>query len=532
MRDWHLRSKFENGVNVGGQIDVVWMFGIIGAFVLILACINFMNLSTARSERRAKEVGVRMTMGSVRMQLIYQFLSESFLVVLIAYLVAIVFTVASLRWFNDLAGKQISIPWTSPYFLLSSVVSILFTSLLAGSYPALFLSSFKPVKVLKGAFRVGKVGSIPRKVLVVVQFGVSVALAMGTVIVYQQIEFSQQRPVGYSREGLILIESTSADFVGKFDALKNELLKSNAIVEMAESSSPTYSTWSYNGGFMWEGMDPALEYSDFGTSWINPEYGKTIGWKIKEGRDFSRDFTADSSSLLVNETAAKFMGLTDPIGKQVTWDNRSYTIVGVVSDMITDSPYTNVKPNVWFVGYDDLSWINLRMNPSMSLQESLKLTKEVFNKIIPSTPFAPKFADDAYAAKFDAEVRIGKLVSVFAVLAIMISCLGIFGLASFVAQQRIKEIGVRKVLGASVASIWRMLSKDFVLLVLIASALALPAAVYFLNGWLSNYVYRTTITLWVPMIVVAGAFIVTLLTVSYQAIRAAKANPVDSLRSE
>jgi len=532
MSDWHLRSKFENGVLVGGQIDTVWMFGIIGAFVLLLACINFMNLSTARSEKRAKEVGVRMTMGSVRFQLISQFLSESFLVVLIAFVIALVVTVLSLPWFNDLAAKKISIPWLSFYFWFGAATFIVFTSLLAGSYPALFLSSFKPVKVLKGVFRAGRAASLPRKILVVIQFAVSVSLAIGTIIVYQQIDYSKNRPVGYSREGLILVEMTSLDFKGKFDALKNELAKSNAVVEMAESSSPTYATGAYNGGFTWEGMDPALEYSDFGSTWINPEYGKTIGWKIKEGRDVSREFSSDSTAMLINEAAAKFMGFKDPIGKRVTWDSHTYTIVGVVADMLTDSPYQNVKPNVWFVDYGDINWINLRMNPAMSLQESLEHIKSAFNKVIPNVPFAYKFADDVYAKKFDAEVRIGKLVSVFAVLAIIICCLGIFGLASFVAEQRTKEIGVRKVLGASIASLWTMLSKDFVFLVIIASTIAIPTALYFLDNWLKSYVYRTTIDWWMPVVILFGALVVTLLTVSYQAIRAANANPVKSLRSE
>jgi putative ABC transport system permease protein len=368
--------------------------------------------------------------------------------------------------------------------------------------------------------------------LVVVQFAVSVSLAIGTIIVYQQIEYSQNRPVGYSREGLILVEMTSLDFNGKFEALKNELAKSNAVVEMAESSGPTYATWSYNGGLTWEGMDPALEYSDFGTNWINPEYGKTIGWKIKEGRDVSREFSTDSTAMLVNEAAAKFMGFDEPIGKQVMWDSHTRTIVGVVADMITDSPYQNVKPNVWFVDYGDINWINLRMNPAMSLQESLDLTKSAFNKVIPNVPFAYKFADDVYEKKFDAEVRIGKLVSVFAILAIIICCLGIFGLASFVAEQRTKEIGVRKVLGASIASLWTMLSKDFVVLVMISVVIALPLAIHFLNDWLESYTYRTTITWWIPALVALGALFVTLLTVSYQAIRAANANPVKSLRSE
>lgn len=532
MSDWHLRSKYENGVLVGGQIDTVWMFGIIGAFVLLLACINFMNLSTARSEKRAKEVGVRMTMGSVRIQLINQFLSESFLVVLIAFVIAMVLTALSLSWFNELAAKQISIPWSSLYFWLSGAAFVLFTSLIAGSYPALFLSSFKPVKVLKGAFRAGKAASLPRKVLVVIQFAVSVSLAVGTIIIHQQIKYSQARPVGYTREGLITVEMTSADFNGKFEALRQELTKSNAVIDMAESSSPTDHVSSNNGGFTWEGMDPAMEYSDFGSTWINPEYGKVIGWKIKEGRDVSRDFATDSTAILLNEASVDFMGLKDPIGKKINWDSQTYTVVGVVENMITDSPYESVKPNVWFVDYGDINYINLRLNPAMSLQESLELTRQAFIKVIPSVPFVYEFADDAYAAKFANEVRISKLVSVFAVLAIIISCLGIFGLASFVAEQRTKEIGVRKVLGASIASLWSMLSKDFVFLVIIASALSLPVAIYFLQGWLNNYTYRTTIEWWIPAMVVMGALGVTLLTVSFQAIRAASVNPVKSLRSE
>lgn len=532
MGDWHLRSKFENGVLVGGQIDTVWMFGIIGAFVLLLACINFMNLSTARSEKRAKEVGVRMTMGSVRFQLIKQFLGESFMVVSIAFVLAMIITVLSLPWFNELAAKRISIPWGSEFFWLAALTFVVFTSLLAGSYPALFLSSFKPVKVLKGSFRAGKAASLPRKVLVVVQFGVSVSLAIGTIIVYQQIKYSQDRPVGYTREGLVMVEMISADFYGKFEALKSELTKSNAVIEMAESSSPTDHVSSYNGGFTWEGMDPAMEYSDFGSSWINPEYGKVIGWKIKEGRDVSREYSSDSTAVLLNETAVEFMGLKEPVGWKINWDSKTFTVVGVVEDMITESPYENVKPNIWFVDYRDLNYINMRLNPSMPLQESLELTRKAFNKVIPSVPFAYEFADNVYEAKFNNEVRIGKLVSVFAILAIIISCLGIFGLASFVAEQRTKEIGVRKVLGASITSLWTMLSKDFVVLVMIASAFALPTAIYFLQGWLDHYTYRTHISWWIPVMVVIGALAATLLTVSFQALHAANANPVRSLRSE
>jgi len=532
MSDWHLRSKWINGIHTGGQIQTVWLFAIIGVFVLLLACINFMNLSTARSEKRAKEVGIRMTIGSVRSQLINQFLSESFLVVVLAFAVALCMVTLSLSWFNELAAKQISIPWTAPYFWMAGIAFVIITSLLAGSYPALYLSSFRPVKVLKGTFKAGRFASLPRKVLVVVQFTVSVTLVIGTVMVDDQIQYSQHRPVGYSRDGLVLIEMNSPDFRGKLEALETELKNAGAIESMAASSSPTNAIWSNNGGFVWEGLDPELQYSDYGTIWVTPEYGKTIGWAITDGRDFSHELATDSLAIVINEAAVKFLGVKNPVGLTAIWDGRIYHVVGVVQDLIMESPYRNVRPNVYFTFDDDLSWINLKLSAARSTQESLAIVENVFKKVIPSVPFNYKFADETYARKFAAEVRIGRLVSVFSVLAIVISCLGIFGLASFVAEQRTKEIGIRKVLGASIGSLWQMLSKDFVVLVIIASVLAVPIAVYFLNDWLKSYEYHTEISWWVPVSSVAGALAITLVTVSYQAIRSARMNPVRSLRSE
>ncbi|HEY9005789.1 MAG TPA: FtsX-like permease family protein [Ohtaekwangia sp.] len=531
MRDWHLRYHWENGKLSGGRIQMVWLFGIIGVFVLLLACINFMNLSTARSEKRAKEVGIRMTIGSMRKQLISQFLSESFLVVFLSFILAAVIVALSLPWFNTLADKNIVIDWLNPVFWIISVCFIIVTSLLAGSYPALYLSSFQPVKVLKGTFKMGRLASIPRKVLVVVQFTVSVTLIIGTIIVYKQLQFTKNRPVGYDREGLVMMLMKTPDFHGKFDVLRNELKNTGAIREMAQSSSPLTSIWSNSGGFSWEGKDPDLQ-TDFGTIYITHEYGKTIGWNVKAGRDYSREFSTDSSAIIVNEAAVKFMNVKNPVGMELAWGDQKFNIIGVVEDIIAQSPYDPVKPIVYILDYGNTEWIDLRLNPEKSTSECMALIETVFKRNIPSAPFDYKFVDRAYGEKFSAEERIGKLTSVFSVLAIIISCLGIFGLASFVAEQRTKEIGVRKVLGASVLSLWKMLSRDFVILVVVSCLLAVPIACYVLWQWLNNYKYHTDIAWWIPVAATGGAIVITLVTVSYQAIRAALMSPSKSLKTE
>lgn len=532
MKDWHLRYNWKSGVQTGGLIEYVKMFAVIGVFVLLLACINFMNLSTARSEKRAKEVGIRKTVGSARGQLIGQFLCESLLVAFIAFFIALLLTLLLLPWFNSVAHKQMSIPWGSAGFWLICLVFTMITGVLAGSYPALFLSSFQPVKVLKGTFKAGRLAGLPRKVLVVTQFTVSVALIIGTVIVYQQIQHTKNRPVGYDRNGLVMIEMSTPEFYGKYDVLRAELKRKGAIAEMAESSSPLTGVWNNNGGFDWEGKDPNLD-TDFATFWVTHEYGKTVGFRMAEGRDFSRDFPTDSSAILINEAAIEFMNLKDPVGKTIRWGrNRSYTIAGVVKNMIATSPFEQVKQAVYLLNYENVNWMTLRLNPEKSTQESLAIIEEVFKKVIPSAPFDYKFADEEYAAKFAQEERVGKLATFFAGLAILISCLGLFGLASFVAEQRTKEIGIRKIVGASVFNLWQLLSKDFVLLVLIACAVAIPLAYYYLEGWLQDYDYRISIRWWVFALSVAGAVMITLITVSFQAVKAALANPVKSLRTE
>jgi putative ABC transport system permease protein len=414
MADWHLRSEWKDGKNAGGRIQSVWLFGVIGVFVLLLACINFMNLSTARSEKRAKEVGIRMTVGSVRSQLISQFLIESFCVVMLAFAIAMVLLVLVLPMFNDIAGKEITVLWTSPVFWFAAAAFIIMTSLLAGSYPALYLSSFHPVRVLKGAFKTGRFASVPRKVLVVIQFTVSVSLIICTVIVYQQIQFSKERPVGYDRKGLIMILMKSQDFFGKFDVLRHELKRSGAVVEMSESSSPLSEVWHNNKGFDWQGKAPDLQ-AEFAVIRVTHEYGKTVTWKLKDGRDFSRERSTDSTAIILNETAAKFMGVKDPLGMEVTWaDNGLWTgagkfhVIGIVEDMVMQSPYAPVKQTIYFINYKNVGWINLKLDPQKSTRESLAAIEAVFKKNIPSAPFDYKFADEEYAKKFAAEERTGK----------------------------------------------------------------------------------------------------------------------------
>lgn len=530
MKNWHLRADFKNGVNVGGRIQYVWLFGIVGLFVLLLACINFMNLSTARSEKRAKEVGVRKAIGSERKQLIFQFFSESFIVVILSFLVALLLLTLLLPFFNDVADKKIQVPWSSPLFWLAGLAFCVFTGLVAGSYPALYLSSFQPVKVLKGTFRVGRFAAIPRKVLVVMQFAVSVMLIIGTIIVYRQISHARNRPIGYDRQSLVSSGITEA-LHKNIDALRNELKTSGVIVEMAESGSPVTAVWNSNGGFKWEGKDPNLAV-DFPNNPVSPEYGKVIGWQIIEGRDFSREYGTDTAAFILNESAVKFIGLKNPVGKTIFWEDKPYTVIGVSKDMLAESPYMPVRAAMYHCRYDAQNITLLKINSHLAPNVAMKKIETAYRKYDPATAYEFQFVDEEFNKKFGYEERIGRLASIFAVLAVLISCLGLFGLASFVAEQRTKEIGIRKVVGASIFNVWKLLSTDFILLVIIASVIAAPLAWYGMHNWLQQYDYKVEISWWVFAIAIAGALIITLFTVSFQAIKAALANPVKSLRTE
>jgi ABC-type lipoprotein release transport system permease subunit len=532
MDKWHLYNRFENGKISGGRIQFIWLFGTIALFVLLLACINFMNLSTARSERRALEVGIRKTMGSLRGQLIGQFLGESLITACLSLVLAILLAQLLMPIFNTLSGKQLNLPWNLPGFWLATLGFTIFTGLISGSYPALYLSHFEPVKVLKGSFRIGRLESLPRKALVVVQFAVSVVLIIGTLIVYRQIQFARSRPINYVRDGLITVDLLNIPAIKPhFNAICNDLVRTGVVEVAAGSSATATASWDKYAGYTWPGKDPNFKPA-FSHSAITHDYGKTLRWQIVEGRDFSRDFRTDSAAIILNEAAVKLAGFQHPVGQVITWEDHPHPVIGVIKDMVTDSPYDPPTPSIYFI---DPSWINfitVRVKDNISLAQGQSIIQKVFKQYDPEGLISYWYTNDSYEHKFAGEQRIGSIATFFTVLAVFISCLGLFGLASFVAEQRTREIGVRKVLGASVFNLWSTLSRDFVGLVLIACLIAIPVATWLLDNWLSRYNYRTTIPWGLCAVVMVGALLLTLLTVSYQTLRAAVANPVKSLRTE
>ena len=530
MSKWHLYSAFKNGVNTGGAIQFVWLFGIIGVFVLLLACINFMNLSTARSEKRAKEVGIRKAIGSLRGQLIVQFFSESLTITVIAFVAALLFAQLALPLFNRISGKDMSILWKNPYFWIMGLGFSLFTGLIAGSYPAIYLSSFNPVKVLKGTFKVGRFAAVPRKTLVVVQFSVSGILIIGTIVVFRQIQYAKNRPLGYDRNGLIQM-GMNTDLIGHYEALRNDLLKTGAVYEFAESSGAITDQGGGTTAISWKGKGKD-EHPLLMSNSVTIDYGKTIGWQLVQGRDFSRGFVTDTASMILNESAIKLIKFKNPLNETISWQGKEFRVVGVVRDMVKESPFSNVNPSFFVMNPGAVSTVNIKLAPKMSKSDALTRVGEVFKIYDPESPFSYSFADEDYNRKFLDEERIGKLAACFASLAIFISCLGLFGVASFVAEQRTKEIGVRKVLGASVFNLWGLVSREFVMLVFISLFIAMPTAYYFLHLWLENYAYKADLSWWIFALAGAGALLITILTVSYQGIRAALTNPVRSLRTE
>jgi putative ABC transport system permease protein len=535
MDRWHLYSDFKDGRNVGGAIQYVWMFGSIGVFVLLLACINFMNLATARSEKRAREVGIRKSIGSLRGQLVAQFLGESVLLAGLAALLALLLAKVSLPWFGRLAGSRIELD-LSPGFLALFVGFTLLVGLLAGSYPALYLSGFNAVKVLKGSFRVGGGDALMRKILTVLQFTVSISLIIGTIVIFTQIVYVKNRPVGYQREGILTVRMNTDDLSKHFDAIRDELKQSGAVTDITQTTSTTTGSPWQQSGFNWAGRDPNITPL-FDVVFTTFEYGKTVGWQVVKGRDFSRDMLTDSAAIVVNEAAVQYLGFKEPIGATVNYlysnraDNR-YRIIGVVKDMVMGSPEEKVRPAIFMVNLDNSAWIMVKVNPMMNMASAMPVITHIFHKYNPGAAFDYQFVSEAYAATFKAEDRILQLAVFFTIFAILISCLGLFGLASFMAEQRVREIGVRKILGATVPQLWGLLSRDFVVLVGLSWLIAMPLSWYGMTQWLRGYDYRTGISPWIFGYTLVGAMVITLMTVSYQAIRASVANPVKSLRAE
>lgn len=529
---WHLYSRFENGKVAGGRIEVVHLLMLIGGLILLIACINFMNLSTAQSQKRAKEVGVRKVIGAGKGGLISQFLCESILVAFMAGLIALIIVQLSLTSFNNLIEKSLSINYSNPVLWISLVGFVLFTGLLAGSYPAFFLSSFSPVKVLKGSFKGTKNLFNPRKILVVLQFSVAIVLVISTLVIYKQIQFVQSRDNGYNVNNLVEVP-IEGDVEKNYDLIKTDLINSGAVTAMSKTGFGVTLDGSTAGGYKWDGMDKELANLSFSIYRTGGDFIKTMGMKLEGGRDI--DFThyaGDSSSVMINEMAVKKMGIKDPVGKIIRSGDKPMTIVGVFKDFIIGSPYSEVRPML-VLGYKKFNFNSvLRLSDHNSVAKNLSTAENIFKKYNPAYPFTYKFVDQEYAQKFKDEQQTGSLAALFAGLTIFISCLGLFGLAAYMAENRSKEIGIRKVLGASVTGIARMLSREFVLLVIISIVIATPLAWLFMNKWLQDFPYRIEIT-W-EIFLVAGliAILVAVLTVSFQAIRAAIANPVKSLRNE
>ena len=529
---WRLHSEFKNGYETsGGRITIVKLFGTIAAFILLIACINFMNLSTARSEKRAKEVGIRKVVGALKGSLISQFLGESILLAFIAGILSLIIVQLSIPAFNQLVGKNLFIPFSNISFWLGAVGFVLLTGFLAGSYPAFFLSSFRPVEVLKGTFKKANAVVKPRQVLVVLQFTFAIVLIICTIIVKQQIDYAKERQSGYNKSNLIY-SYLSADIEKNYLLIKGDLLRSGTAVAVTKTSSPLTQDWNDQSGQVWDGKDPN-DPTAFTIFSEDGGLGKTAVLSFVEGRDIDIDrYPTDSLGIILNESALKVMRFKNPIGKIIGANGQQWHVVGVIADFILSSPYESIKPMLLFGPKSSFSVIQIKLNENNTIAQNLKMTEAVFKKYDPEYLFKNNFVDLEYAAKFEDEERTATLAGLFASLTIFVSCLGLLGLASSMAATRKKEIGVRKVLGASVLNITTLLSKEFAKLVMIATLIASPIAWFAMHKWLESYSYRIDISLLVFLVSGVFATAIALSTISYQAIKSASANPVKSLKQE
>lgn len=534
MTKWHLWSSFENGKIAGGYIKTVRLFAIIAAFILLIACINYMNLSTARSVKRAREVGIRKVAGAGKSSLVGQFLGESILVAVLAGILALGIAQQSLGWFNQLTSRELLIPYTSGWFWLAAAGFILLTGILAGSYPAFYLSAFQPIRVLKGTFKAVNALITPRKIMVVVQFTFAITLIICTLIVYRQIRHGQSRDAGFDRNNLAFVY-IKGDIRKNFTAISQELLASGAVTDITRTNSPVTEVWNGDNSYEWTGKRPDQKGIGFIKFYADNGFAKTMGLKIITGRDIDpKKYPTDSTAILLNETAVKTMGLKDPVGQTVKSRDGNWHITGIVKDFVPGLPFDRTYPAV-IHGPGPEHWfgtLTFRLNRQQATSDNLKTIGAVLKKYNPDYPFEYYFTDRTYATKFQEEKRTGTLAAVFAGLTIFISCLGLFALAAYMAENRIKEIGIRKVLGASVSGISALLSKDFLKLVIVSFAIAAPIAWWAMHSWLQNYAYRVSINWWVFALTGLVTLLIAVLTVSFQAIKAALANPVKSLRTE
>jgi len=529
MNKWRLYSDFKDGKNTGGMIEYVRLFTVIALIILLIACVNFMNLSTARSERRAKEVGIRKTLGSGKKQLILQFFFESIILAFIAFIISIGIVYLLLPSFNTLVDKHLSLDLTRPLFWLVALIIVVLTGIIAGSYPALYLSSFSPIKVLKGTFLAGKSAAIPRRILVVAQFVISILLISATIIVYQQLQHVKNRDTGYDPNNLIMISATP-DTQKSFAALKNDLTNTGMITAVTRTLSPITDIWWRSPAPDWEGKRANTNLIFSGET-ADVDFAKTMGIKILAGKDFAGT-PSDTSSVLLNKAAVDAMGLKNPVGKQVRYGRGASTIIGITDDVVMGSPFTPVDPMMIYYDPNQANSISIRLRQSVSPKKALSSIENIFKKYNPSVPFEYQFVDQEFKKKFIAEELISKLTNIFAGLAIFICCIGLAGLASFTIEKRIREIGIRKVLGATVQQLLMLISKEFLKLVLIAFVIAVPLTWWFMSNWLDKYTYHINISIWLFGIVGFVVLLLTLVVVSLNTMKAAVANPVKSLRTE
>ena len=529
MERWRLYSDFKNGKSVSGLIVYVRIFTAIALFILIIACINFTNLATARSEKRAREVGVRKAVGSGRKELVIQFMGETLITAFLSFVVAVGLVEIALPGYNVLVGKSLRIDYANPLWYGAAGLVIALTGFIAGSYPALYLSSFRPATVLKGRLYSGGRGSLPRKVLVATQFFFSIVLIISTTVIYYQLHHLRSRPTGYNVENLLTVPATG-NVLQNFEVIKNELLNQNLAETVTSSSSPITAVFSFQGYVNWSGKREGQRAS-FATVAVNRDYSKTLGIRIVSGRDFSPEF-ADSTSIIVNEAAVAYMGLKDPIGETVEVFEKKYTIVGVMENVVMLSPTRAVDPTLFIYDPSWISHVTIRLPEHTKMDETLSRIESVFRRHNPAYPFTYRFTDQDFEDKFTNLKRIGYLSNIFSSLAIAISCLGLFGLAAFTVEQRTKEIGIRKVLGATVSHVVILISRDFTRLIAVAFVLATPLAGWLMSDWLSQFEYRIAIEWWIPVVSGIIVFALALSVVSVQALRAAIANPASSLKSE
>lgn len=529
----HLYSRIENGKFVGGRIETVNMFITIAVFVLLIACINFMNLSTAKSEKRAKEAGIRKVIGAHKNSLILQFIGESTIIALLSFLIGLFIIRISLPAFDNVVGVPLTINFSNVYYWLFAAGFILFTGVLAGSYPAFYLSSFRPAEVLKGTFRKVNTLIAPRKVLVVLQFTFAIVLIICTIIVQSQLQYARNRNTGYKKNGLVYIFS-QGDVLKNYNVIRHDLLNSGAAVAVTRAFSPITRVWGTITNVTWPGSTESDKKVNFLQFEADADFSKTTGATILQGRDIDiNNYKTDSTAVLLNESAVKAMRLQNPVGQQIrNGQGQLCHVIGVVKDFIIESPYDPVRPMIVQGLSTGYPVVHFRLNPANTTADNLAKAESIFKKYNQQYPFEYYFADDQYARKFRQETQDGTLSGLFAGLTIFISCLGLFGLAAYMAENRVKEIGIRKVLGASVGNITALLSGDFIKLVLVSILIASPVAWWAMSKWLQNFNYHVPVEWWVFVAAGLGAILIALITVSSQAIKAALANPVSSLRSE